>query len=138
MIGSGDLWTGEDARRMVERTGCDGLMVARGGLGRPWVYREMDRALAGTVEPHPEPLAQRVDALAIHAREMFEWFGEREAALRMRKVSCWYLRDFPLANRVRQVFQKFTSRGQYENLLAVVRAHVREGIQLEPALSSLA
>lgn len=91
VIGNGDIRSGADARRMVAATGCDGVMVARGALGYPWIYREVQAALAGEPEPPPPTAAERADVLREHFGLMRRFYGDHEACLRARRVIAWYV-----------------------------------------------
>lgn len=92
VIANGDVVGAESALRCLERTGADGLMVGRGCFGDPWVFQQIQAALAGREIPTPPPLAQRVDT----ALEQFELSrqdkGEHIACLEARKHFAWYLR----------------------------------------------
>ena len=90
VLGNGDLWEASDASRMMRETGCAGVIVGRGCLGRPWLFRDLAALLAGRPVPEP-PRSDEVAALALdHARRMVEWHGERPAMLRFRRLARWY------------------------------------------------
>jgi len=91
VIGNGDVRTGDDARRMVEATGCDGVMLARGALGNPWLYRGAQAALAGTAPAAPPSIADRAAVLGEHFGYLRELYGDRMACLRVRRVVSWYV-----------------------------------------------
>ena len=94
VIGSGDLFSAADVAAMLDQTGCDGVMIARGGLGNPWLFREALDVLAGREPRLPTPA--ETGATALRHLEMFvETFGERVALLEMRKHLCWYARGIP-------------------------------------------
>jgi tRNA-dihydrouridine synthase B len=95
VIGNGDVITGADARRLLDETGCAAVMVGRGALGRPWVFRHINHFLA-TGETLPEPdLAERVRLMQEHHLGLKALKGERTARLEMRKHGSWYLRGLP-------------------------------------------
>ena len=81
MLGNGDIWEAEDALRMMRSTGCDGVVVGRGCLGRPWLFRDLADVFAGR-EPAPPPrLGEVADMMLEHARAARpRWFGEPAAA----------------------------------------------------------
>ena len=135
VIGNGGLWSGGDARRMMRETGCDGVMVARGSLGNPWIYREMDQAIAT-----PDPAAsvqptcmQRLAAWELHGRGMYEQEVEIAASLKLRKISCWYLRDFHAAAALREKAKHLSSRGEFDGLVEEARAAMWNGPPAESA-----
>ncbi|HNV85438.1 MAG TPA: tRNA dihydrouridine synthase DusB [Candidatus Omnitrophota bacterium] len=95
VIGNGDVMNGEDARRLVESTGCDGVMIGRGALGNPWIYRETQKALKG-VPPDPEPSFEDRKRVAIRHVEMeFEFEGEVTGFLNSKRIACWYFKYCP-------------------------------------------
>ena len=100
VIGSGDLFSAGDIIAMLERTGCDGVMVARGGLGNPWIFREaMD--LASGRPPRLAGPRERCRAALRHLELFCACHGERVALLEMRKHLCWYARGVPGAAQFR-------------------------------------
>jgi nifR3 family TIM-barrel protein len=109
VIGSGDIMSGDDARRMVETTGCDGVMIGRGGYGNPWLIRDAVRALDG-LPPQPAPTAaERQDVALAHLARQVTLIGPAKAVLEMRKHLCWYARGLPGAAAFRSaVNQTFT------------------------------
>lgn len=102
VLGNGDIWQSADALAMVEQTGCDGVVVGRGCLGRPWLFRDLGRAFDGHEPPAPSRLAEVLDVLARHARLLADWLGERRAALDVRKHVGWYLQGYPVGAQRRQ------------------------------------
>ena len=91
VIGNGDIRCGADAIRMIEATGCDGVMLARGALGNPWIYREVQAALTGGELPAPPSIADRAAVLADHFTYLRELYGDAHACLRVRRVVSWYI-----------------------------------------------
>jgi nifR3 family TIM-barrel protein len=101
VIGNGDLRTGADAKRMIEETGCDGVMLARGALGNPWLYREVETFLeTGEVSP-PPTVRQKAHALREHFRLQRELDGDALACTLIRKVIAWYVKGAPGAASLR-------------------------------------
>ena len=95
LIGNGGVMSPEDAVKMAEQTGCDGVMIARGYLGRPWIFREI-RQLIETGAWAPISLEERFATMRLHTRMSLETFGERQGILRMRKHLAWYVKGLPL------------------------------------------
>lgn len=95
VIGNGDLFTGEDVRRLVRESGCDGVMIGRGALGNPWIYREAAAVLSGAVPPPPPSLEEKRQALLRHLELELCYGAERMAVLQMRRVACWYFAGYP-------------------------------------------
>ena len=102
VIGNGDIWVAEDALRMVRETGCDGVAVGRGCLGRPWLFRDLADAFAGREQQAPPTFGEVADIMLEHARMLVGWFGERQAMLSFRKHSGWYTRGFRSSARLRE------------------------------------
>jgi tRNA-dihydrouridine synthase B len=102
VIGNGDVVTGADARRLLEETGCAGVMVGRGALGRPWVFAHINRYLTEGWEPAEPGLAERARVLREHHAGLRALKGERTARLEMRKHTAWYMRGLPGAAEIRR------------------------------------
>lgn len=105
VIGNGDIFTGADALEMFETTGCDGIMVARGALGNPWIFEEIRHAINGTTYKKPEA-SERIDTLIMHYKNTLSYDGERRGVREMRKQIGWYLKGLPnsteLKNRINE------------------------------------
>ena len=95
VIGNGDIFTPQDAKRMLEETGCDGLMVARGTQGNPWIFKEINHYL-DTGELLPRPGAEEIcETILRHARMQVELRGEVPGIREMRKHVAWYTTGLP-------------------------------------------
>lgn len=96
VIGNGDVLTPQDARRLFEISGCDAIMIGRGGLGNPWIYRNLEEALEGKRAASCVPsVAQRKETLLSHLDLERSRLGERQAALNMRRITVWYTQGLP-------------------------------------------
>jgi nifR3 family TIM-barrel protein len=102
VLGNGDIWEAADALRMVDATGCDGVVVGRGCLGRPWLFRDLALAFAGRQPPAPPRLGAVRDVLRRHARLLAEWLGEPVAVRDIRKHVGWYMQGYPVGGSVRR------------------------------------
>lgn len=100
VIGSGDLFSAADVVAMLNQTGCDAVMVARGAMGDPWIFREALALLAGEV-PAPPTAAERLAAARKHLALFSEWEGDRVALMEMRKHLSWYSKGLPGAAQFR-------------------------------------
>jgi nifR3 family TIM-barrel protein len=90
VIGNGDVTTSGDARRMLDETGCDLVMIGRGALGRPWLFRQINRLLeTGELEGEPAP-EERIRACLAHFQKAVELLGEKRGVFEMRKHIGWY------------------------------------------------
>ncbi len=81
VFGNGDIWVADDALRMIRETGCDGVAVGRGCLGRPWLFRDLADVFAGREPQDPPTFGEVADIMVEHARSLVDWFGERQALL---------------------------------------------------------
>src|SRR4029453_4739809 len=82
VLGNGDIWEAEDALRMIRTTGCDGVIVGRGCLGRPWVLRDLVDVFEGRAPSNPPDFGGVVDVMLEHARLLVEWLGDEGSAMR--------------------------------------------------------
>ncbi|MBI5367272.1 MAG: tRNA dihydrouridine synthase DusB [Planctomycetes bacterium] len=101
VFGNGDIRAGADAVRMIAATGCHGVMVARGALGNPWLYREVEAAIAGRPLPPRPTVEDRAAALAEHFARAREYYGDYLACILIRKVVHWYSGGLPAAAALR-------------------------------------
>ena len=101
VLGNGDIWEAEDALRMMRQTRCDGVIVGRGCLGRPWLFRDLADVFEGRQPINPPGLRQILDLMFEHARTLADWFGERVAMHNFRKHASWYTKGFRIAPEVR-------------------------------------
>ncbi len=98
VIANGDVFSGEDAVRILRFTGADAAMIGRGAFGNPWIFRQALAALAGEPVPPLPPLAERFDVAVRQVELAAEDKGEHIAVLEARKHLCWYLKGVPYAN----------------------------------------
>ena len=103
VLGNGDIWSAEDAVRMVRETGCDGVVVGRGCLGRPWLFADLAAAFAGSSQRARPSLGEVGETLQRHARYLVDFHdGDEARACRdIRKHIAWYLKGFPAGHDVR-------------------------------------
>ncbi len=94
VFGNGDVWEAHDALRMMRLTGCDGVVVGRGCLGRPWLFRDLADMFQGREPPEPPRLGEIADVMREHAERLAGWTGEREAMRAFRKHAGWYTKGF--------------------------------------------
>lgn len=101
LIGNGDIITPEDAKRMLSETGCDAVMVGRGAMGRPWIFRMIDATLqSGCPVPEP-PVGERIGFCLEHYDRALEILGARRGVREMRKHIGWYLKGLSYVSRLR-------------------------------------
>ena len=107
VLGNGDIWEAEDALRMMRKTGCDGVVVGRGCLGRPWLFRDLADVFDGRPPTDPPTLKAVASVMIDHASRLADWFGEARAMRGFRKHATWYVKGFAgsaaLRNQLMQV-----------------------------------
>lgn len=101
VLGSGDLFTPDDCLRMLKETGCDGIMIARGALGAPWIFRQV-RELGQTGSYTPVGTAERADTITAHLDLFIEEMGEAVAIREIKKHIGWYAKGFAGASEIRR------------------------------------
>ncbi|MBN3524375.1 tRNA dihydrouridine synthase DusB [Paenibacillus apiarius] len=126
VIGNGDVFSPEDAKRMLEETGCDGVMIGRGALGNPWMlYRTVEYLSNGTLPPDPSP-GEKVRIAIVHMDRLIALKGEKVAVKEMRKHLAWYLKGLPSAARVKDAIMEETRRDEMVRMLEDYVAQVEE------------
>jgi nifR3 family TIM-barrel protein len=123
VLGNGDIWSAEDAVRMVDETGCDGVVVGRGCLGRPWLFTDLAAAFAG-VPARVEPTLGEVTAtMRRHTEYLVDFYGDEYKACRdIRKHIAWYLKGFPAGSTVRHQLALVDSLAALDRLIATMDA----------------
>lgn len=117
VIGNGDIFTPQDAYRMQQETGCDGLMIARGAQGNPWIFAQINHFLE-TGEELPKPSAKEmVDMVLRHAKMQIAFKGEFTGMREMRKHAAWYTGGYKRASRLRSLLNEVETYEQLEELL---------------------
>lgn len=102
VLGNGDIWEAQDALKMMRQTGCDGVVVGRGCLGRPWLFRDLARAFnqqSPTAQPN---FGEVVDTMLEHAEMMNAWLGDPAAMRAFRRHTTWYTKGFRGSAKLRQ------------------------------------
>jgi len=124
VLGNGDIWSGDDAVRMVEQTGVDGVVVGRGCLGRPWLFADLNAAFrekAGLQEPGERvrpSLGDVAAAIRRHTELLVEFFDSEERACRdIRKHVAWYFKGYPVGSDLRARMALVESLQQMDDLL---------------------
>ncbi|MCU0724385.1 MAG: tRNA dihydrouridine synthase DusB [Planctomycetes bacterium] len=95
VLGNGDIREGRDGLRMMRETGCDGVVIGRGCLGRPWLFRDLADVFEGREPAEPPCFGEVYDTLLDHARLLVRWLGEPHGVREMRKHAAWYTKAFP-------------------------------------------
>jgi len=117
VIGNGDVVDGLSAKRMLEHTGCDAVMIGRGALGNPWIFREIDAYLKdGTILERPSHEEIR-EMMVSHLDSLVELKGEHIAVLEMRSHGPWYLKGIEHATTLRKQLSQAKTRNEFVNLV---------------------
>jgi nifR3 family TIM-barrel protein len=109
VLGNGDIWEASDAIEMMARTGCDGVVIGRGCLGRPWLFGELAAAFAGRPAPDRPTLGGVGAIMMEHARLLVDWTGTEASLRSFRKHALWYLTGFPVGGATRKRIGSVTS-----------------------------
>mgnify|MGYP003335399759 CR=1 FL=1 len=118
VLGNGDIWSGADGVRMVEETGCAGVVVGRGCLGRPWLFKDLVNSFNGSNEKVTPTLFEVRDIILRHAILLTEFFEQEGRAMRdLRKHMAWYLKGFTVPREIRASLGMVASLGELEYLL---------------------
>jgi nifR3 family TIM-barrel protein len=122
VLGNGDIFAAADAIRMVEHTSCDGVVVGRGCLGRPWLFRELEAAFKGVPAPTPPTLGQVTAILRRHAELLTDHLGLDKGLRDLRKHISWYLHGFPVGGDVRRALGMVSNFAELDAQLALLDA----------------
>lgn len=117
VLGNGDIWEAQDAVRMMTETGAAGVVVGRGCLGRPWLFRDLAAALTGAEATTLPTLGEVMTMMRRHARLLGEHFGEERGCVEFRKHVSWYLKGFPAGGELRHDLALVSSYAALDALL---------------------
>ncbi|MFC5994489.1 tRNA dihydrouridine synthase DusB [Pseudonocardia hispaniensis] len=120
VLGNGDIFSAADALAMVARTGCNGVVIGRGCLGRPWLFGDLEAAFAGRPLPAPPRLGEIAATIRRHAVLLSEQMGDDKGIRDLRKHIAWYLKGFPVGPQLRQRLGLVSSLGELDDLLALL------------------
>src|SRR5690606_1158369 len=118
VLGNGDIWMAADALRMLRVTGCDGVVVGRGCLGRPWLFGELAAAMAGRPIPPAPDLGEIGDTEGLHAGLLVDHFGARHGINLFRRHPIWYLKGFPVGREIRDRFSRVADVAEVDELVS--------------------
>ena len=119
VIGNGDVFTGKDGVRMMEETGCDFVMVARGAMGNPWIFKELNAAFHGEEAP-PRPTVRELSMMMIrHLDELVQLKDEYSAVREMRKFVAWYTKGVKGAARLRGKINNIETHAEMKEALNI-------------------
>jgi tRNA-dihydrouridine synthase B len=116
IIGNGDIFTGEGAVQMINETGCDGIMVARGLIENPFLIEEVKAHLKGQTYSPPS-LDKRIDTMITHCKMMVEYFGEKTGICEFRKFVRGYLKNLKDVSKIRQILNKIENFNEFKKII---------------------
>jgi len=117
VLGNGDIFDADDARAMMATTGCDGVVIGRGCLGRPWLFAELSAAFSGNDPATPPTLGEVADVIRRHGELLAGHFGEDKGMREMRKHVAWYLHGFPAGSDLRRALALVKTLAELDELL---------------------
>jgi tRNA-dihydrouridine synthase B len=129
VIGNGDVRTACDAKRMLDETGCDGVMIGRAIEGNPWIFREAKAFLAAGVLPPKPSVEEREKVMLRHLRDVIALLGENVGVREMRKHLCWYTKGLPGGAEFREQVNHLSTIDEVRRAIgAFFEYHARETI----------
>lgn len=124
VIGNGDIFLPQDAKRMLEETGCDAVMIGRGAQGNPWIFKRTAVYLeSGELLPEPDA-AERIETIIRHMNMVIGYKGEETGVKEMRKHAAWYLKGLPGCTKIKSDIFKMTDAAAIEALLREYMEHI--------------
>ncbi|PKI93103.1 tRNA dihydrouridine synthase DusB [Actinomycetales bacterium SN12] len=128
VLGNGDIWSAADAVRMMDETGCDGVVVGRGCLGRPWLFGELAAALGPSAGSgtHSAPVVDATlgfvkDAFRRHAELLVEFFEDEDRGCKdIRKHVAWYFKGYPVGGELRAALARASTLQEIDDLLGTI------------------
>jgi nifR3 family TIM-barrel protein len=117
VLGNGDIYDASDALTMMASTGCDGVVIGRGCLGRPWLFAELSAAFTDSPAPIPPTLGEVADIVRRHGELLAAHFGEDKGMRDIRKHVAWYLHGFPAGSDLRRALALVKTLDELDELL---------------------
>lgn len=103
VLGNGDIFTAQDALDMMVKTNCDGVVIGRGCLGKPWLFRDLEDTFNNKPIQQQPKLSEVIAIMLTHLDYMVAWFGEKTALLKFRRDACYYLKGFHSSAKLREL-----------------------------------
>jgi nifR3 family TIM-barrel protein len=120
VLGNGDIWDAPDALAMMRETSCDGVVIGRGCLGRPWLFRDLVDVMAGRELTPAPPAGGVVTVLREHAQLLVDWYGERLGMRDFRKHPSWYLTGYGVGPEARRRLAQVSTLQELDDIIAMI------------------
>ncbi len=128
VIGNGDVFSGEDAEKMMKQTSCQAVMIGRAAQGNPWIFREIISYLYKNKKiDRPEP-AEIIDMAVKHLKKSVEYYGEKHGVPIIRKHISWYLKGLPNASKIKNRINQIKEKKKLITLLNSYKAELKDGV----------
>lgn len=127
VIGNGDVKTAQDAKRMLDETGCDAVMVGRAALGNPWVIKQMVEYVEHGILLDEPTIDERIDQCLNHAKRLIPIEGEKNAIRQMRGHAPWYIKGLKSASQVKNRLSKVETYQELNDILEAYRVYLHTG-----------
>lgn len=122
VLGNGDIWEADDATRMMRHTGVDGVVVGRGCLGRPWLFRDLAAAFSGGAASTLPSLGEVAGVIRRHGELLADLLGEDRGCADLRKHMAWYFKGFPVGGELRRRLAMISTLAELDALLGQLPA----------------
>ncbi len=126
VIGNGDVVTVEDAKRITEETGCDGIMIGRGIQGNPWLFSQIKEYFATGIIPEKPHVDEVIEMILRHAKLQIKFKGEYVGIREMRKHVAWYTTGYPKSAKLRNAVNEIASLEELESLMMQYKSMIEE------------
>ena len=123
VLGNGDIWEAKDALRMMSETKCDGVVVGRGCLGRPWLFKELSQIFKGQEIDEPPTFGEVAAIMTEHAELLVSWQGERSGIRSFRKHATWYTKGFSGSSSLRERLCRVETISELRTTLSKIDPH---------------
>ena len=123
VFGNGDIWEAADALRMMRQTHCDGVIIGRGCLGRPWLFRDLSSMFNGRRPDTAPTVGQVVEFMLEHAKRQIAWLGERPGIVAFRRQAAWYTKGVRASATFRQRLMQIDSLSGLTQAVATLDAN---------------
>lgn len=124
VIGNGDVFSPEDALKLKQISNCDGIMIARGSMGNPWIFKNIQRVLNGE-EPIEITAEEKINMCIKHYKLSIKYDGEYKAVREMRKHASWYIKGLPRCTDIRNVMNSLNNSNEVIKLLETYRDELK-------------